>query len=575
MEKAIPKTNRLLSPIARIFNEHPILSLLFLSCVLGTLVYVLLFGVSTLYLTNTNWMYNRAGDSLQHQLGWLAFRSEPWSLQFGTIHSLSYPYGTSIVFTDSIPLLAIFFKLFSAILPLHFQYFGFWTLLCWILTIFFSVLIFREFHLSLSLQFLGGVLVSLTPTLIDRVYFHDALCAQWLILAAVYLTVRQIHGSYQPVKWVLLLILALMIHAYLFFMVGVFFVTNLMFEWIRNRKMGSVLFPFGIAVVSILALAWLLNLYGTPVELDKYAIDYYSFNLLSFINADHSSSLINTQPYALAGQYEGFAYLGLGNIILLLFIIPSLVSSGITWGSIPKYLPLILPAVLLSFLSVGNSLTFGKAFLITINFPDLIQKVYETFRSVGRFIWPLYYLIILCVILYAGKKLPKAPVLLILAILIQFIDLRPLVESKAYTGITGYENPLSATFWKTAPEYYQHIEIIPSENMKWKNYSDFAIYAVENHLTINWVYLARSNYDGLMKDINASKTSILSGGKVAKDTIYITDDADFIGEVSKAQTTSLAICQGKRFWYMVNLDDASSRQKDLLKDCAQDTLPPQ
>jgi hypothetical protein len=566
MKKALPIKDRLLSPVARILREHPILSSLFLSGILGTLVFLFLFRTSTLHLTNTNWMYNRGWDSLQHQLGWLAFRYEPWSLQFGKIQSLAYPYGTSIVYTDSIPLLAIFFKLFSSILPLHFQYFGLWTLLCWILTIFFSVLIFREFHLSLPIQLLGGIMISLTPALIYRVFLHDSLCAQWLILAAVYLTVRQIHGSYKPVKWILLLVVALLVHAYLFFMVGVFFVTNLMFEWIRNRKMGSVLLPFGIAVVSILALAWLLNLYGTPVAVDQNAIDYYSFNLLSFINSNHSSSLIPTLKYAQKGQYEGFAYLGLGNFILLLFILPVLILKGITWRSVIKYLPLVLPAVLLSMLSVGNSLTFGKTTLITVNFPELIQKFYETFRCMGRFIWPMDYLIILCIIIYAAKKIPKASVILVLVILLQFIDLRPLVNSKTYTGITGYEYPYTSAFWISASEYYQHLEIIPPENPIWKNYYDFAIYAVENHMTINWVYLARMNYR-VMADMNTARTNMLAGGTVDTDTIYISNDSEFIGELSAVHNSNIAICQGKKYWYIVNRNDISVKQKDLLKDC--------
>jgi hypothetical protein len=84
---------------------------------IGTIAFLILFGIHTLNPANVDWIYIRGGDMLQHQLGWMAFRAEPWSLKIGWISSLLYPTGTSIVYTDSIPLLAVFFKLFRAWLP--------------------------------------------------------------------------------------------------------------------------------------------------------------------------------------------------------------------------------------------------------------------------------------------------------------------------------------------------------------------------------------------------------------------------------------------------------------------------
>jgi hypothetical protein len=512
-------------------------------------------------------MYQRGGDSLQHQLGWMAFRSEPWSFQLGTIRSLDYPYGTSIVYSDSVPLAALFFKLFSSILPLHFQYFGFWTLLCWILTVFFTMLILREFGLSFPVQALSGILLSLTPTLIDRVFFHDALCAQWLILAAIYLTIRQVHGSYQPWKWVLLVVGSAFIHAYLFFMVGMFFFASLVHEGLTHKQWGRVLLPFAAAVVLTLAGAWTLGMFNVPPQTDNRPIDYYSFNLGSFINGDHSSNLIVTQKYAIDGQYEGFAFLGVGNLLLMLFIVPALIIHGLNGHSLRTYLPLILPAAVLLLLSLGNSLTFDRHHILTIPFPDILQRFYGTFRSIGRFVWPFYYLFILAVLIYAGKKLPGMPVLLILVILAQYFDLQPLITSKAYTAVADYQNPLSGVFWTEAPKTYQHIEIIPQKEMKWANYSADAIYAVENHLTINWVYLARSDVNHLQRDIDAAKTTMLSGGILDPKTIYITDDADFVHSLAKAGNPSLSICRQDDFWYVISMVDMPAELTQSLHGC--------
>lgn len=47
--------------------------------------------------------------------------------------AINYPQGAAVTYTDSVPLLAILFRLLSPILPTTFQYFGLYTLCCYIL----------------------------------------------------------------------------------------------------------------------------------------------------------------------------------------------------------------------------------------------------------------------------------------------------------------------------------------------------------------------------------------------------------------------------------------------------------
>lgn len=556
------KDTLLSKTLPRFIQKHSILSIFILSCILGLGEFLVLFGISPLDVTNVNWIYIRGGDSLQHQIGWMAFRSEPWSPQVGLIHSLNYPIGTSIVFSDSIPLLAVLFKFCSPLLPAHFQYFGLWTLACWILTLFFTMLILREFHFSLLFQVLGGLLLGLSPVLIDRVFFHDALCAQWLILAAIFLSIRQIHGSYQPWKWVLLVITSVTIHAYLFLMIGVFFFFNLLLEGITHRHWGRVVLPFLTAVVLTLGVGWCLGMFSFPTETTVRAINYYSFNLGAFFNGDHSSNLIAARKYALEGQYEGFAFLGLGNLLLLLFVLPTFVYRGISRKTLQKYLPVILPAGVLFLLSLGNSLTLDQWVIITIPFPDFLLRFYGTFRSIGRFVWPFYYLAIFGILIYGAKDLPRFPLLVGLAILAQFFDLQPLIQSKSYTAPVAYQSPFQGDFWETAPETNQHIMILPAKASKWVNYKDITVYAVEHHLTLNWVYLARSDGGRLQQDIDRTQKTILNGERVDAQTIYLSDDADFIQQVIKVKNPHLAVCQQGSLWYLISVENLAARSKD-------------
>lgn len=106
--------------------------MLFIFVILGAVVFIFFYGVQALDPTYVDWLYVN-GDKTQHYLGWVAFRNGSWTFPLGLTDQLSYPDETSIFYTDSLPLLAIFFKLLSPILPETFQYFGLWRCLAYVL----------------------------------------------------------------------------------------------------------------------------------------------------------------------------------------------------------------------------------------------------------------------------------------------------------------------------------------------------------------------------------------------------------------------------------------------------------
>ena len=76
-----------------------------LATLLGGAMFLFIHGYKILDPTFICWIQ---GDGDSHFLGWQFFRSEPWTFPIGAIKSFFYPDGTSVVFTDSIPLVAIF-----------------------------------------------------------------------------------------------------------------------------------------------------------------------------------------------------------------------------------------------------------------------------------------------------------------------------------------------------------------------------------------------------------------------------------------------------------------------------------
>jgi len=125
-------------------KKHQILLLTILVALLGFVVFVCIYGFEVIDVTNTRWLYS-AEDLTQHYYGWVFYRNADWTFPIGLFNTLSYPEYGSIVFTDSIPLFAIFFKLISRLLPETFQYLGLFGLICYILQGVFAFTLLRKF----------------------------------------------------------------------------------------------------------------------------------------------------------------------------------------------------------------------------------------------------------------------------------------------------------------------------------------------------------------------------------------------------------------------------------------------
>ncbi len=118
-------------------NKKPLYSFIFVS-LLGITAFLLIADVSILNPSNTDWILQN-DDSSWHYFVWQFFRQSPL-LQFplGANPRYGLDISSSIIYSDSIPLMAFIFKPISPLLPETFQYFGIWILLCFILQSFFA-----------------------------------------------------------------------------------------------------------------------------------------------------------------------------------------------------------------------------------------------------------------------------------------------------------------------------------------------------------------------------------------------------------------------------------------------------
>ena len=109
----------------------------FLPIGFSLLAFFLVAGPFILDGRNIQWLGGNL-DPAQHYLGWALFQEGPWTFPIGLNPHNGLSFSNSIVFSDSLPLFAILFKSLRDFLSQPFQYFGLWTLLCFVLQAWFA-----------------------------------------------------------------------------------------------------------------------------------------------------------------------------------------------------------------------------------------------------------------------------------------------------------------------------------------------------------------------------------------------------------------------------------------------------
>jgi hypothetical protein len=499
--------------------------LLLLSGGLGAVFFVTILSPKILNTSYINWLLAR-GDPAQHFLGWHFFRNDPWSLPPGLISSLNTPIGTSITYTDSIPLLAFSFKIFNSLLPETFQYLGIWILLCYILQGVFGLLLMRKITSNFVLQFLGIMFFIMSPIMLWRAYGHEALMGHWIILASLYLY----KSLYKNLWWLFLLMVSLLVHPYLFLMVFiVYFIKVMELFFTRKITITTCLINYLSAALLILIVLWCIGYFYIGSSGVSDGFGNYSMNINSIFNPQGwSHYFLKDQPSATPGQYEGFNYLGLGTILLL---VCSLYSSITNYNKniikIKDKVGVVIISIIFISISISNVVTYSNHILFTIPLPGIAMKIGGIVRASGRFFWPVYYMIIILSLtsLIRNVKKKAAALLLILALSFQFADLSGKFTEfhNMYSNEMKWETPLRSNIWgEIDGGKYNNIVFVPS-NVN-SQYVAFSMLAAKKNMTINAVYTARDDYEKREAYNNNLLQDIEKGNFKSKD-IYIIDNS--------------------------------------------------
>ena len=512
-----------LSTVARIFIGGAL-------CIVGAWLACTLLGAVRIDPTSTLWL--NESDIAQHYLGWHFFRGEPWMLPLGANPRYGLDMGSSIAFTDSIPLLAVAFKAVRAMLPAHFQYAGLWMAFCFIAQGLSALLLLRRFTRNPTVLVLGATMFILSPVLVSRTLGHFALVGQWTLLLALWLYFVPNSSTDRAWTWRLLIAATALIHGYLLYFVLALWGTTML----RNR--GEARFRYwrsiGNFVVTALVLAcvlWLGGWFEVPFSTATSGSNYGQFaaNLSSLVNPVWGSPLLPTMKQSpTTSSLESFSYLGVGVLMLCVIALVRAPAFG-QWGArLARHKYLLLTTTAFALLAFSHNGHWGETLIYHFPMADEIQTRLELIRGSGRLLWLAHYLFILAAIVVAIRRMPAATasLLLCVAISLQAYDLYPsyrnLSQSLALAALTATDSASSAKkspFWDAAAMRYQEVDFFPITHSP-PRYERIALWAGDHHIAINAAYFGRVSVERAFSGGPRLETELTTGTRRA-NTLYI------------------------------------------------------
>lgn len=462
---------------------------------------------------DVGWIHD---DTVTGQFAWEMYRQDPDHYYPVATNRYSYPLSMPIAMFDNLPAAALLVKLLVPTSGAPLQYFGPLFLIGIALQALFGWLALREvtreksgaaYRASLAL---GTLFIATMPTLLVRFQItHMVQTQQWLLLAALWLYVRSVRVG--PLRtwrdFTLLVFLAATFNAYIMVMTLMFycgFLLKLAMDRALTWRLAALVpVPFVAGALAMLIWGFIDPSGGKLLSGEGYQV--FSANLYTLFDPKSDwfgPSLLPDMPAATGGQYEGFGYLGLGGLLLVL--------GGVIFtrrrrdngeGLFPALALVIFGAFMLA---LSTRVTVGP-YSVYLPVPKVLTGVLEIFRSSGRFIWVVIYGLLVVAIggLIRGLPERRAAMLLGLAALVQVADLtRPYMALHERAMKTQQRHRFTDPVYANLGRAHAGLVVLrPWQCQKWdtgnwefplQHFQKFSWLAMESGLPINSFYGART-----------------------------------------------------------------------------------
>lgn len=464
-----------------------------------------------------------------------------------------HPVGTSVAFTDSIPLVATLLKPVSPLLPEAFHYLGLWLAFCFAANAFSGAWMVRRLGGGLLAQLGAGALLATTPVFLPRLG-HVALCAHFLLVVPIALHLEAPSPWPQTRRTFLLagvmVALAGGIHPYLAAMMLPLAIAlpirSVLFDRVAP-PLAAVVVP--AAYIAVLLVTLLLFGYlGSGVPPSAEGFGWWNADLWALFNPRGFSHLLPALPAA-RPHHEGFGYLGVGVLALLpLALILAVVrrvrvstaasTSGEPWrtgsaGRVWRYLPLVVVALGALVFALATEVKAGPHTLFRAEaLFRHTESLNSTFRASGRFVWVLHYTLSLAAIAavvrgFAPRRV-LAGIILLSAATLQAADTK--FERRGLFQRRAIDAGLRAELWNELGTHYRHLALVPPQQA-WVGEPcegelpghlryPFGRLAYSQRMTFNSANTARKDTAALKADC-ARVRQLIQAGEFDPQTVYV------------------------------------------------------
>ena len=501
------------------------------------LLFIYLLGLDFIKFSNYEWLYS--GDLSTYHLGWKYFRNDVWRFPIGLNPNYGIYLNTSIIFSDSIPFLAIFFKSIKNFIPNDFQYFSLWIFICIYLQLFFSFKIIYKLTNDLIYSLIGTLFFCFATIFLHRSAIHLSLFGQWIILSYFYIEVSSNKNKFFIKS--LNILFSLTIHFYFTIILTLILILEKFYDFlIKKELIKKIIIEFSILIPVILSLMYILGYFS--LNLDDglgWGYGYFNLNLNSFFNPSGQTNSANfswstffpIRDYQ-NGEIEGFSYLGISGIIFFVIFILNIFLKK--YNIIYTNKKIILICVLFFFLSISNNINIGSFNILTIPINNFLYAIMSSIRASGRLIWPVYYLVFIVGIVFIYKNFNKKISFIVILSLffLQIVDLSKGLSNykfgKQYIS-SEKKTLIKNKIWHGLSDNFSQIRLLEPKNQSKIYQSLSKILSKENFLKTDIIYLARVNRQAITdKKYELTKLFNEKNLNIFEDTLFVSDNVNSI-----------------------------------------------
>ena len=501
------------------------------------------------------------------------FKNDVWRFPLGSNPNYGIELGSSIVFSDSIPILALIFKFFRFFLPENFQYISIWYFICFYFQLYFSYKILEKFTKSTLYSFIGSIFFLVTPILIWKLQVVPALTGQWILLFALYLGLtKKVEES--KFSWFFLIILSSLINFYFLVMiVGSYSILRLINFNLNKKYIFHLLKDFAIIFPTLILIMYIVGYFEIRL-VDTLSLGFGrdKLNLLSIFDSTNNINNISFSwilpdiLLSVGEETEGFNFFGLGQIIIVFFafLIFFRKKYAVSLHSIKinkEIKAFFIISIFFTLWALSNKISIGSYTILELPLNKYIYGILSTVRPTGRLFWIVNYFLLIWSLIIIFKCFDKKKSIIIISVLllIQIVDTSAGLKDRMF--FTYNKNKLlEDNIWEELFSKYKIIKSIYPENYS----STFVTvsYTIEkyNLEKTNIVKLAKIN----RKKVAEAKYKLNENFRnkiLSKDTIYLIDKLGQLRQLKyffKNENVGFFYRDG--VWLMV------SNEKELMND---------